>query len=338
MGVKYVIDTSALLSDPDILFSLPSSEVIIPQIVLSELDRLKVSRADRSLIYRGREVSRMLYGLSKKGKLTDGIAAGNDSIIKVMATDRLKEIPQGLHLKNADDVILALTYNVTKDNPDDQIIIITSDLNMLLRAQTLELKGERIEEKPFKKRFRARLREERELKLLVGAIILLLMGGIISTALYWQGYLLPRTTEKADEKEEQFRIREESFKQVLRDNPRDLPALIGLGELYFANERYPEAIVNYHRALEIEPDDTEVRAHMAISYLYINNYDIALTEFEKVLSQDPSYGIAYYYQGRAFEKKGFPTEAIQQYEAYIEKEPNGEFVDDAEDRISKLKK
>jgi tetratricopeptide (TPR) repeat protein len=331
---KYILDTSALLSDPDLVFSFHHAEIIIPQIVLSELDRLKTSRVDRALVFRGREVSRILYSLSKQGKLTDGVETERGSIIKIMPSDNLGEIPYGLNLKNADDIILAMTHNIIKQNPEADVTLITSDLNMLLRAQTLEITVERIEEKLFKKSFVQRVKEERELKLLLSLIVILLLGGIISTSLYVTGYLTPPS--KTDVKEADFRVREESYKRVLRENPRDIPARKGLGNLYFDNKLYSKAIIEFRSVLEIEPDDTDVRSKMAISYLEISNYDIALTEFGKVLDRDPSYSAAYYYSGLAFEKKGYPVEAAQQYEAYLQVDPKGQYAKSAEDRLKNL--
>lgn len=332
---KYILDTSALLSDPDLVFSYHNAEIIIPQIVLSELDRLKTSRVDRTLVFRGREVSRVLYSLSKQGKLTDGVETDRGSVIKIMASDNLGEIPYGLNLKNADDVILALAHNIIRNNPEADVTLITSDLNMLLRAQTLEITVERIEEKPYKKSFFARVREERELKLLVSVIVILILGGILSVSLYVSGYLTPPSS--AEIKEADFRVREESYKKVLRENPRDVPARKGLGNLYFDNKQYSKAILEFRSVLEVEPDDTDVRSKMAISYLEISNYDIALTEFNKVLERDPSYAAAYYYSGVAFEKKGFPEQAVQQYEAYLQIDPEGQFAKNARDRLDRIK-
>lgn len=335
MDEKFVIDTSALLSDPEILFGYPGAEIIIPQIVLAELDRLKLSRADRSLIYRGREVSRVLFSLSSKGKLISGVKLDNGGVVKVMPADNLAEVPYGLNLKNADDVILALAYNLTKGDPKASVTLITSDLNMLLRAQTFEVHVQRIEEKPFKQSLLARLREERLLKVLVGVIILLSLAGAASLV-YWQLFLRnqPGLT---DLQKEEFRIREESYKRVLRENPKDPAALKGLGNLYFLEKRYSLAIVYFHRALEIDSEDTKVRGDMAIAYIHVGNYDIALTEFGKVLSRDPNYGPAYYYSGMALEKKGAKPEAVTKYEQYLDLDPSGEFAADAKNRITRLK-
>lgn len=329
----YVIDTSALLSDPDIIFCCPDAEVIIPQTVLAELDRLKVSRADRGMIYRGREVSRMLFSLAKRGKLTDGITTKENALIKVMPTDHLGDIPQGLNLKNADDVILALAHQVTENNPLSKVVLVTSDLNMMLRAQTLDVAAERIEEKPIKKSFRRRLKEERLLRVMVGIIgVLIVLGGASLGYYYW--VFLGATP--ANVKEKAFQQQEETYKGLLRNNPENVNTMVTLAGLYFANEKYAEAAVYYHKALLINPDDVKVRTDMALAYIELGSYDIALKEVSKVMDNDSQYAPAYYYAGLAYEKKGAKKEAIEQYKAYLELDSTGQLATEAKQAVSRL--
>jgi tetratricopeptide (TPR) repeat protein len=335
MKTTYIIDTSALLSDPDIVFSTPNAEVIIPQTVLSELDRLKVSRADRTMIYRGREVSRMLFSLAKKGKLTEGVVTKENTVIKVMSTDHLGNIPQGLNLKNADDVILALAHQVTENNPLSKVVLITSDLNMMLKAQTLDVAAERIEEKPFKKSFLKRLREERELKILIGVIALLLLAGAGSVGYYYVTVL--RATPQS-EKDKQFKAAESSYLGILKSKPDDVPTMITLANLYMANGQFANAASYFHKALIVNPNDVKVRTDMAVAYINLGNYDIALTELSKVMRDDSAYALAYYYTGLAFEKKGAKPEATEQYKAYLEFEPNGAFSQESKQAIDRLSK
>jgi tetratricopeptide (TPR) repeat protein len=335
MKTIYIIDTSALLSDPDIVFSTPNAEVIIPQTVLSELDRLKVSRADRTMIYRGREVSRMLFSLAKKGKLTEGVVTKENTVIKVMSTDHLGNIPQGLNLKNSDDVILALAHQITENNPLSKVVLITSDLNMMLKAQTLDVAAERIEEKPFKKSFWRRLKEEPVLKALVGIIAVLMLAGAGSVGYYYATVV--RATP-VSEKEKQFKAAEDSYLGILKNKTDDVPTMITLANLYMANEQYANAAGYYHKALLVNPSDVKVRTDMAIAYIYLGNYDIALTELSKVMRDDSAYALAYYYTGMAFEKKGAKAEAAEQYKAYLEFEPNGAYSKEARQAIDKLSK
>jgi tetratricopeptide (TPR) repeat protein len=331
----YIIDTSALLSDPEILFSKSDAELVIPQTVLSELDRLKVSRADRAMIYRGREVSRTLFSLAKRGKLTDGVLTKENSVIKVMSTDHLGDIPRGLNLKNADDVILALAHQVTESNPISKVVLITSDLNMLLRAQTLDVAAERIEEKPFKKSLRKRVQEERLIKALIAVIGFLLVVGIVSVGYY---YLTVLKDQPASEQERNFQSMEQSYLRLLEGKPDNVPTMISLGNLYFENEKFTEAIVYYRKALQENPDDAKVRVDMAAAYLKLGNVDIALNELSKAMADDSQYGPAYYYAGVAFESKNAKNEAIEQFKAYLEIEPNGGMAKEANAALKRLSK
>ena len=68
-----VLDTNVLLADPTVLLSFPRSDVVIPETVLGELDKLKTARVDPDLRFRGREISRILFDLSEEGSLVDGV-------------------------------------------------------------------------------------------------------------------------------------------------------------------------------------------------------------------------------------------------------------------------
>src|SRR3990172_7129924 len=116
MKTIVVIDTNVLLSDPNALFVYADAEIVIPQIVLSELDKIKVARNDREVRWRGREVSRILFDLSDYGNLTEGIALENNSVIRV-AQYEAEDFPENLSPKNADDRILGCTLQPIKHHP-----------------------------------------------------------------------------------------------------------------------------------------------------------------------------------------------------------------------------
>lgn len=71
MKKTYVLDTNVLLSDPNSLQAFEENDLIIPMVVLEELDRHK-SRPDE--VGRGaREVSRSLDDMRKQGSLLTGV-------------------------------------------------------------------------------------------------------------------------------------------------------------------------------------------------------------------------------------------------------------------------
>jgi len=74
----------------------------------------------------------------------------------------------------------------------------------------------------------------------------------------------------------------------LKGNANDFAPLVNLGNLYYDAKQYPTAIEYYQKALAIQPKDTSVRTDMATAIWYAGNADRAITEFQKVLTEDPN--------------------------------------------------
>jgi len=76
---------------------------------------------------------------------------------------------------------------------------------------------------------------------------------------------------------------------ALKANPRDAAILVRLGNLYYDQKIWPEAIRYYQQALDIRPDDPDVRTDMGTAYYYSGFPDKALDQFDKVLKKSPNY-------------------------------------------------
>ncbi len=90
-----VLDTNVLLADPQALLSFPRAEVVIPETVLGELDKLKTARVDPDLRFRGREVSRLLFEFSEEGSLTEGVDLPEGGRLRVAPFDSRHHAPGG---------------------------------------------------------------------------------------------------------------------------------------------------------------------------------------------------------------------------------------------------
>src|SRR5664279_865021 len=112
MNRVVVLDTNVLLADPTVILSFPRSDVVIPETVLGELDKLKTARVDPDLRFRGREVSRILFDLSEEGSLTEGVELPDGGTLRVAPFDSDTELPNGLQTRNSDDRILATVFQV----------------------------------------------------------------------------------------------------------------------------------------------------------------------------------------------------------------------------------
>ena len=83
-----VLDTNVLLSVPEAINDFPDALVVIPDTVLSEIDKLKTARVDAELRFKGREISRLLFELSERGNLQDGVEMDNGGRLRVGSATR----------------------------------------------------------------------------------------------------------------------------------------------------------------------------------------------------------------------------------------------------------
>lgn len=88
---------------------------------------------------------------------------------------------------------------------------------------------------------------------------------------------------------------------------------------------FDQAIDNYNKILEENPNDTEVYYKRGLAYYHKEFYDHAITDFTKALKLNPKYVEAYNNRGLAFYKKSLYFEAIKDFNEVIQL--NIKFVD-----------
>ncbi|MDO8885680.1 PIN domain-containing protein [Candidatus Oleimmundimicrobium sp.] len=334
----FVLDTNVLLEDPDIIYSFTEAEVIIPETVLSEIDKLKMAHVSSDIKHHGREVSRNLFNLSEKGKLSDGVQIKNGTTIKIATLEPFPEVPKSLNLKITDDRILAITYQIHKKNPN-RVILITSDLNMLLKAQTLGINTQH-KETSSKKGFV--LFKKPMWKVILPWVLVVLLVLTIFTILYLGGFPPSQKPSSAPpevtSEQEIYQSKKNECLKALEDNPNDLQALVGLGNLYFDNKQYQLAINMYQRSLEIQSNNTNVRTDLGIAYFYLGMNDAAIREFQEVIKIDPNHPNAHFNLGIVFWRgKNDLKNALKEFERYLELLPEGPSAEEAKQNITQIK-
>lgn len=318
-----VLDTNVLLADPNSVLSFPRAEVVIPETVLGELDKLKTARVDPDLRFRGREVSRLLFEFSEEGSLIDGVDLPDGGRLRVAPIESDGEVPEGLNTRNADDKILATAYQVFKARGDaGSMELITNDLNMLLKAQTLGIPvarhGDGVEG-GFARRFIVRPFQRYKIPITILAIALAVFAAVIVIAVYARqpggGESIPTefrellTTQQLEALD---------ALTVLQSDPEDADAQLAMGNFYFgrataaqqagdraAEIQYSKDGVRYYASyLKQRPDDEDARADMASLLFYSGQTDRAIQEVGNVLetSEDhvnANYNLGiFYWQGR----------------------------------------
>ncbi len=142
MKKTFVIDTNVLLHDPHAIFSFEDNDIIIPIVVIEELDKFKkgIDEIGRN----ARQVSRILDELRHKGKLSQGVELdGGGSLCVELNHQSTERLPNELVADKADNRILATALNLMHDNRP--VVLVTKDTNLRIKADALGLKAEDFE-------------------------------------------------------------------------------------------------------------------------------------------------------------------------------------------------
>lgn len=134
---SFVLDTNVLIHDPEALFTFEGGRIIIPLIVVEELDRFKRSNDDRGR--NARLVSRYLDELRQHGKLSDGVPLEHGGQLKVEVQARAK-LPSTFDSSSMDNRILEMALGLAEQG--DQVIFITKDINLRIKAESIGLVAE----------------------------------------------------------------------------------------------------------------------------------------------------------------------------------------------------
>jgi len=134
----FILDTSVLLYDKCSIHSFPDNDVILPIVVLDELDRFKEKKGH--LGENARYVNRYLDDLRIRGNLHEGVELENGQTIKV-ELEGYKNVPWGLDSNSPDNKIISLALQCTKNNKEN-VILITKDINFRVKCDAVSVKSE----------------------------------------------------------------------------------------------------------------------------------------------------------------------------------------------------
>ena len=129
-----ILDTNVLLLDPNAYLKFPNKHIIIPLIVIEELDSFK--REMTSIGKAAREIIRSIDYLRTKGKLTEGVKLENHSILQVFILENLEELPEGLDRVIKDNYLLSTGIKLKKVY-NKKVTIITKDADLRIKADVL---------------------------------------------------------------------------------------------------------------------------------------------------------------------------------------------------------
>jgi PhoH-like ATPase len=135
----YVLDTSVLLSDPKAIFRFAEHALVLPVVVISELES---KRNDPEIGYFARQALRNLDELRVKHERLDfPIAIGDGGSLRVeLNHSNMSVLPSGLQLGDNDSRILAVAMNLANDGL--AVTVVSKDLPLRVKAASIGLQAE----------------------------------------------------------------------------------------------------------------------------------------------------------------------------------------------------
>ena len=136
---SYILDTSVLLSDPSAFFRFAEHSVVIPVVVITELE---AKRHDPELGYFARQALRHLDALRiEHGRLDFPVAVGSGGTLRVELTNTAPSVlPTGMRLGDNDTRLLAVAMHLLQEG--HRVTVVSKDLPMRVKAASLGLTAE----------------------------------------------------------------------------------------------------------------------------------------------------------------------------------------------------
>ena len=139
MRKAFILDTNVLLFDPQALFKFGNNDLVIPIVVVEEIDRFKREMSENGR--HARLFSRLIDEMRADGELSHGVKLKSGGVLSVeLGGDQ--PLPVELHMDKADNRILAVAISLKKEFPKRPVVVVTKDVNLRIKADALGVKAE----------------------------------------------------------------------------------------------------------------------------------------------------------------------------------------------------
>jgi len=116
------------------------------------------------------------------------------------------------------------------------------------------------------------------------------------------------------------------------------PALKHLrqGDSYSDQKLWDEAIIEYSKAIELDPGVAIAYGKRAYAYLYRAQYELAIADCNKAILLAPNLAVAYWNRSLAYKALGEKSKAIADIEKFITLTDNPQWIEMVEQEIEEL--
>ena len=142
MKKLFVVDTNVVLFDHTCIYNFKEHDVAVSIVVLEELDRFK--RGNDLINLEARQFIRELDELAGDGPLKEGLplGEGRGRLFVEVGEPTPARVSQAFALSKPDHRILALAEELRQRRKDRQVILVSKDVNLRIKAKSLGLLAE----------------------------------------------------------------------------------------------------------------------------------------------------------------------------------------------------
>jgi Flp pilus assembly protein TadD len=133
-----------------------------------------------------------------------------------------------------------------------------------------------------------------------------------------QGYTPPSIPQTLVE----FSAKEKQLLDTLSKDPENPRIIAALGDLYFENDRFEQAIKEYNKVLKLNPSDVDTYNDLGLAEFYTGRTNSAVDTLKKGTAVDPSFQRIWLSLGFVLASSGRNEEAREILNKAVELDPN----------------
>ncbi len=121
------------------------------------------------------------------------------------------------------------------------------------------------------------------------------------------------------------------------DLPQDYSGLVASGNQFMDKGQYHTAMICYTRALAMDSSSPDVRVDLGACQHALGMVDSAIVQFNRALVLEPDHAVAHFNLGIAYLSQNEREKTIQNWEKYLELAPGSPMADTVRGFINMLK-
>lgn len=138
----FVLDTNVILHDYRSIYNFADNDIVIPIVVLEELDKFK--KGNDLINFHAREFARELDKISEKDFFNKGasLGKGRGRLFIQAGVEFSEKMKRSFNEDTPDHRILAVTEYISGKMKEHPVILVTKDMNLRMKARSLGLQAE----------------------------------------------------------------------------------------------------------------------------------------------------------------------------------------------------